>query len=107
MVTERTAGIATGTDATRRIRTISASLNKTARSIGNFLIILALVLVVILVASRLFDMRGHYDEGGKRAFLFFGQRVRPVLIQAFLSLGRIQTSLGIGPKLREDFGKWN
>src|SRR5438034_4987722 len=29
--------------------------------IGNFLIILALVLVVILVASRLFDMRGHYD----------------------------------------------
>jgi H+-transporting ATPase len=31
--------------------------------IGNFLIILALVLVVILVASRLFDMRGHYDRG--------------------------------------------
>jgi H+-transporting ATPase len=30
--------------------------------IGNFLIILALVLVVILVASRLFDMRGHYDR---------------------------------------------
>src|SRR5262245_33236789 len=30
--------------------------------IGNFLIILALVLVVILVASRLFDMRGHYDQ---------------------------------------------
>src|SRR5207253_6627776 len=32
IVTERTAGIATGTDATRRIRTISASLNRTARS---------------------------------------------------------------------------
>src|SRR6059058_3738883 len=32
--------------------------------IGNFLIILALVLVVILVASRLFDMRGHYDRAG-------------------------------------------
>src|SRR5213594_2283936 len=30
--------------------------------IGNFLIILALVLVVILVTSRLFDMRGHYDR---------------------------------------------
>jgi H+-transporting ATPase len=30
--------------------------------IGNFLIILALVLVMILVASRLFDMRGHYDR---------------------------------------------
>src|SRR5216110_488521 len=30
--------------------------------IGNFLIILALVLVVILVDSRLFDMRGHYDR---------------------------------------------
>jgi len=30
--------------------------------IGDFLIILALVLVVILVASRLFDMRGHYDR---------------------------------------------
>jgi len=30
--------------------------------IGNFLIILALVLVVILVASRLVDMRGHYDR---------------------------------------------
>src|SRR2546421_8598579 len=30
--------------------------------IGNFLIILALVLVVILVANRLFDMRGHYDR---------------------------------------------
>jgi H+-transporting ATPase len=30
--------------------------------IGNFLIILALVLVAILVASRLFDMRGHYDR---------------------------------------------
>src|SRR5881398_627670 len=30
--------------------------------IGNFLIILALVLVVILVAARLFDMRGHYDR---------------------------------------------
>jgi H+-transporting ATPase len=30
--------------------------------IGNFLIILALVLVVILVASRLFDLRGHYDR---------------------------------------------
>src|SRR5438552_914191 len=30
--------------------------------IGNFLIILALVLVVILVATRLFDMRGHYDR---------------------------------------------
>jgi H+-transporting ATPase len=30
--------------------------------IGNFLIILALVLVVILVAGRLFDMRGHYDR---------------------------------------------
>ncbi len=30
--------------------------------IGNFLIILALVLVVILVASRLFDMRGYYDR---------------------------------------------
>jgi len=30
--------------------------------IGNFLIILALVLVVILVASRLFDMRGQYDR---------------------------------------------
>src|SRR5436853_3583629 len=29
---------------------------------GNFLIILALVLVVILVAARLFDMRGHYDR---------------------------------------------
>src|SRR6059058_3848265 len=32
--------------------------------IGNFLIILALVLVVILVAARLFDMRGHYDRAG-------------------------------------------
>src|SRR5437868_6747474 len=31
-------------------------------TIGNFLIILALVLVVILVATRLFDMRGHYDR---------------------------------------------
>jgi H+-transporting ATPase len=30
--------------------------------IGNFLIILALLLVVILVVSRLFDMRGHYDR---------------------------------------------
>ncbi len=30
--------------------------------IGNFLIILALVLVAILVASRLSDMRGHYDR---------------------------------------------
>src|SRR2546430_6423847 len=30
--------------------------------IGNFLIILALVLVVILVASRLFNMQGHYDR---------------------------------------------
>jgi H+-transporting ATPase len=30
--------------------------------IGNFLIILALVLVAILVASRLFDLRGHYDR---------------------------------------------
>src|ERR1041385_6367503 len=30
--------------------------------IGNFLIILALLLVVILVAARLFDMRGHYDR---------------------------------------------
>src|SRR5207247_6019060 len=30
--------------------------------IGNFLIILALVLVVILVACRLFDMRGLYDR---------------------------------------------
>src|SRR5438094_9238637 len=30
--------------------------------IGNFLIILALVMVVILVANRLFDMRGHYDR---------------------------------------------
>src|SRR5437773_10908172 len=30
--------------------------------IGNFLIILALVLVVILVSSRLFDMRSHYDR---------------------------------------------
>jgi H+-transporting ATPase len=30
--------------------------------IGNFLIILALVLVVILVATRLFDMRGHCDR---------------------------------------------
>src|ERR687891_2395132 len=30
--------------------------------IGNFLIILALLLVMILVASRLFDMRGHYDR---------------------------------------------
>src|SRR5437899_7590048 len=30
--------------------------------IGNFLIILALVLVVILVASRLFEMRGDYDR---------------------------------------------
>src|SRR5438132_9271743 len=30
--------------------------------IGDFLIILALVLVVILVTSRLFDMRGHYDR---------------------------------------------
>ena len=32
MVTDKTAGIATGTEATRRIRTISASLNRTARS---------------------------------------------------------------------------
>src|SRR5438132_2519034 len=32
--------------------------------IGNFLIILALVLVMILVAARLFDMRGHYDRAG-------------------------------------------
>src|SRR2546430_3049103 len=31
--------------------------------IGNFLIILALVLVVILVAACLFDMPGHYDRG--------------------------------------------
>src|SRR3954452_321883 len=30
--------------------------------IGNFLIILALVLVAILVAAPLFDMRGHYDR---------------------------------------------
>src|SRR2546421_509186 len=30
--------------------------------IGNFPIILALVLVVILVAARLFDIRGHYDR---------------------------------------------
>jgi H+-transporting ATPase len=30
--------------------------------IGNFLIILALILVAILVASRLFDMSGHYDR---------------------------------------------
>src|SRR5215471_14964944 len=30
--------------------------------IGNFLILLALVLVVVLVASRLFDMRGYYDR---------------------------------------------
>jgi len=30
--------------------------------IGNFLIILALILVAILVASRLSDMRGHYDR---------------------------------------------
>src|ERR1044072_89429 len=30
--------------------------------IANFLIILVLVLVVILVASRLFDLRGHYDR---------------------------------------------
>src|SRR2546428_1075268 len=29
--------------------------------IGNFLIILALVLVVVLVAARLFDIRGHFD----------------------------------------------
>src|SRR5213593_3013019 len=36
---------------------------KDVMKIGNFLIILALVLVVILVASRLFDMRGHYDRG--------------------------------------------
>src|SRR2546426_10050530 len=35
---------------------------KAVMKIGNFLIILALVLVVILVASRLFDMRGHYDR---------------------------------------------
>src|SRR4029453_12180074 len=28
----------------------------------NFLIVLALVLVVILVTVRLFDMRGHYDR---------------------------------------------
>jgi H+-transporting ATPase len=35
---------------------------RTVMKIGNFLIILALVLVVILVASRLFDMRGHYDR---------------------------------------------
>src|SRR5207302_1749325 len=32
--------------------------------IGNFLIILALVLVMILVAACLFDMRGHYDRAG-------------------------------------------
>jgi H+-transporting ATPase len=37
--------------------------------IGNFLITLALVLVVILVASRLFDMRGHYDRFGVPAVL--------------------------------------
>src|SRR5436190_22544229 len=30
--------------------------------IGTFLIILGLVLVAILVASRLFDMRGQYDR---------------------------------------------
>src|SRR5260370_14026492 len=35
---------------------------KAVMKIGNFLIVLALVLVVILVASRLFDMRGHYDR---------------------------------------------
>jgi H+-transporting ATPase len=35
---------------------------KAVMKIGNFLIILALVLVVILVASRLFDLRGHYDR---------------------------------------------
>src|SRR5207245_9987885 len=30
--------------------------------INNFLIILVLVMIEILVASRLFDMRGHYDR---------------------------------------------
>jgi H+-transporting ATPase len=35
---------------------------KAVMKIGNFLIILALILVMILVASRLVDMRGHYDR---------------------------------------------
>src|SRR3989442_6469510 len=37
-------------------------VQRAVMKIGIFLIILALVLVVILVANRLFDMRGHYDR---------------------------------------------
>jgi H+-transporting ATPase len=51
----RTAKLVTGAGSISRFQ-------RAVMKIGNFLIILALVLVVILVASRLFDMRGHYDR---------------------------------------------
>lgn len=35
---------------------------KAVMRIGNFLIVLAVVLVVVLIASRLFDMHDHYDR---------------------------------------------
>src|SRR5258708_13194433 len=50
--------------------------------IGNFLIILALVLVVILVAARLFDLRGHYD----RAVLLRLAEIFLILLVASLPL---------------------
>src|SRR5205823_13935197 len=39
-----------------------AQLQRAVMKLGNCLMILALVLLVILVANRLFDMRGQYDR---------------------------------------------
>jgi hypothetical protein len=59
--------------------------------IGNFLIILALVLVVILVASRLFDMRGHYDRFGVPAVLGMMAAVSVLGLAVTMIFGREDT----------------
>jgi H+-transporting ATPase len=59
--------------------------------IGNFLIILALVLVVILVASRLFDMRGHYDRFGVPAVLGMMAAVSVLGLAVTIIFGREDT----------------
>src|SRR5436309_13947259 len=66
--------------------------------IGNFLIILALVLVVILVAARLYDMRGHYDRAVllrlAELVLILVVASVPVAMQAVLS---VTMALGARP----------
>src|SRR6266567_6766859 len=66
--------------------------------IGNFLIILALVLVVILVTSRLFDMRGHYD----RAALLRLAEVVLVLLVASVPVGMpavLSVTMALGARI--------